>query len=40
MQVLLAGANSGQLSHRDVKIFHKNYIACLDYSDVEVSPAD
>jgi hypothetical protein len=36
MQLLLAGANSGQLSHKDVYVFQKSYAACLDYSTVEV----
>lgn len=36
VQLLLAGANSGQLSHKDIYVFQKSYVACLDYSSVEV----
>ena len=36
VQLLLAGANSGQLSHKDIYVFSKSYVACLDYSSVEV----
>jgi hypothetical protein len=36
MQLLLAGANSGQLSHKDIYVFSKSYVACLDYNDVQV----
>ncbi len=35
-QLLLAGANSGQLSHKDIYVFSKSYVACLDYNDVQV----
>ena len=39
LQLLLAGANSGQLSHKDVYVFQKSYAACLDYPTVEVPSA-